>query len=163
MSLYVCSVASVVSGVWLFVTPWAVAHQALSIGFSRHGYWNGLPCPPLGDLPDLGIHLLCLLHCRQILYPLSHQGSPLVSLCFTKSELHKSFLVFSSSLRWDRMARVGLSWVFPFPQVRYGKEYIKAVYCHPAYLTCMQSTLCKMLGWMRHKLESRLPGEIPIT
>ena len=44
-----------------------------------------------------------------------------------------------------------------------GKEYIKAVYCHPAYLTSMQSTLCKMPGWMKHKLESRLPGEISIT
>ena len=44
-----------------------------------------------------------------------------------------------------------------------GKEYIKAVYCHPAYLTSMQSTSCKMLGWMKHKLESRLPGEISIT
>ena len=36
-----------------------------------------------------------------------------------------------------------------------GKEYIKAVYCHPAYLTSMQTTSCKMLGWMKHKLESR--------
>ena len=44
-----------------------------------------------------------------------------------------------------------------------GKEYIKAVYCHPAYLTYMQSTSCKMLGWKKHKLESRLPGEISIT
>ena len=44
-----------------------------------------------------------------------------------------------------------------------GKEYIKAVYCHPAYLTYMQSTSCKMLGWMKHKLESRLLGEISIT
>ena len=42
-----------------------------------------------------------------------------------------------------------------------GKEYIKAVYCHPAYLTYMKSTSCEMLGWMKHKLESRLPGEIP--
>ena len=41
-----------------------------------------------------------------------------------------------------------------------GKEYIKAVYCHPAYLTSMQSTSCEMQGWMNHKLESRLPGEI---
>ena len=41
-----------------------------------------------------------------------------------------------------------------------GKEYIKAVYCHPVYLTSMQSTSCKMLGWMNHKLKSRLPGEI---
>ena len=43
------------------------------------------------------------------------------------------------------------------------KEYVKAVYCHPAYLTYMQSTLCEMLGWMKHKLESKLPGEISIT
>ena len=40
-----------------------------------------------------------------------------------------------------------------------GKEYIKAVYCHPAYLTFMQSTSCEMLGWMKHKLESKLLGE----
>ena len=44
-----------------------------------------------------------------------------------------------------------------------GKEYIKAVYCHPAYLTYMQSTSCKILGWMKHELESRLQGEISIT
>ena len=44
-----------------------------------------------------------------------------------------------------------------------GKEYIKAVYCHPSYLTYMQSTSCKMSGWMKHKLESRLLGEISIT
>ena len=43
------------------------------------------------------------------------------------------------------------------------KEYVKAVYCHPAYLTYMQSTSCEMPGWMKHKLESRLPGEISIT
>ena len=41
-----------------------------------------------------------------------------------------------------------------------GKEYVKAVYCHPAYLTSMQSTSCDMPGWMRHKLESRLPGDV---
>ena len=40
-----------------------------------------------------------------------------------------------------------------------GKDYVKAVYCHPAYLTSMQSTSCKMLGWMKHKLESRILGE----
>ena len=44
-----------------------------------------------------------------------------------------------------------------------GKEYIKAVYCHPAYLTYMQSTSYEMLGWVKHKLESRFPGEISIT
>ena len=44
-----------------------------------------------------------------------------------------------------------------------GKEYVKAVYCHPAYLTYMQSASCEMRGWMKHKLESRLQKEISIT
>ena len=44
-----------------------------------------------------------------------------------------------------------------------GKEYNKAVYCHPACLTHMQSTSCEMTGWMKHKLASGLPGEISIT
>ena len=44
-----------------------------------------------------------------------------------------------------------------------GKEYMKAVYCHPAYLTSMQSISCKMLDCMKHKLESRLPGEMSVT
>ena len=42
-------------------------------------------------------------------------------------------------------------------------EYVKAVYCHPAYLTYMQSTSFKMLGWKNHKVESRLPVEISTT
>ena len=44
-----------------------------------------------------------------------------------------------------------------------GKEYVKAVYCYSAYITYTQSTSCEMLGWIKHKLESRLPGEISIT
>ena len=44
-----------------------------------------------------------------------------------------------------------------------GKEYIKAAYCHPAYLTYMQSTSCEILGWMNHKLKSRLLGETSIS
>ena len=44
-----------------------------------------------------------------------------------------------------------------------GKKYIKAVYCHPVYLTYTQSTSCEMPDWMKHKLESRLPEEISIT
>ena len=43
-----------------------------------------------------------------------------------------------------------------------GKEYIKAIYCHLAYLTYMQSTSFETLGWMKHKLESRFLGEIPL-
>ena len=44
-----------------------------------------------------------------------------------------------------------------------GMEYVKAVYWHPAYLTYIQSISSKMLGWMKHKLELRRPGEISIT
>ena len=44
-----------------------------------------------------------------------------------------------------------------------GKEYVEAVYCHPACLTYMQSTSCEMLGWINHKMELRLLGEISVT
>ena len=44
-----------------------------------------------------------------------------------------------------------------------GEEYIKAVYCYPAYLTSVQSTSCEMPGWTKHKLESRVRGELSIT
>ena len=50
-----------------------------------------------------------------------------------------------------------------WPGSQLEKEYIKAVYCHPAYLTYMQSTSWEMSGWMNHKLESRLPREISTT
>ena len=60
---------------WLFVTPWIVVHQApLFMGFFRQEYWRGLPFPSPGNLLNSDIYpcLLCLLHCRQILYLLSH-------------------------------------------------------------------------------------------
>ena len=44
-----------------------------------------------------------------------------------------------------------------------GKEFIKAAYCHPAYLTYTQSTSCEMPDWMKHKLESRMPGKISVA
>ena len=56
----------------------------------------------------------------------------------------------------EAIARTGL-------EPKLGKEYIKAVYCHPACLIYMQSTSCEMPGWMKHKLGSRLPGDISIT
>ena len=60
----------------LFVTPWTVACQVpLSMGFSRQEYQSGWPCPPPGDLSNPGIKPR-LLYCRQVLYCLSHQGSP---------------------------------------------------------------------------------------
>ena len=71
--------AVLLSRVWLFATIWTVAHQIpLSVGFFRQEYYNGLPCPPPGDLPDPGIEPMSPVspQCRQILCPLSHQGGP---------------------------------------------------------------------------------------
>ena len=62
--------------------------------------------------------------------------------------------VKKQQLELDMEQQTGFKW---------GKEYVKAVYCHPAYLTSMQSTSCEMPGWMKHKLESRLLGETLIT
>ena len=79
--------------------------------------------------------------------------------------------------RWDYQTTWPASWEICMPirkqqleldmeqqtGSKLGKEYIKAVYCHPTYLTSMQSISWEMLGWKKHKLESRLPGEISIT
>ena len=63
------------SHVLLFVTPWTVAYQASPyMGFSRQEYWSGSPLPSPGDLPNPEVKNPGLLHCRQILYPLHHQG-----------------------------------------------------------------------------------------
>ena len=65
------------SCVWLLATPWTAAHQApLSIGFPKQEYWSGLPFPSTGDIHDPGTEP-SLLNCRQILYCLSLQGSPI--------------------------------------------------------------------------------------
>ena len=79
--------------------------------------------------------------------------------------------------RWEYQSTLRASWeicmLVSKPQLKLDmeqrtgsklrKKYVKAVYCHPAYLTYMQSTSCEMLGWMKHKLESRFLGEISIT
>ena len=71
-----CAVLRCFSHVQLFSTPWTVAFQALlSMGFSRQEYWSELPFPSPGDLPHPGFEP-GLVHCRPILYQLSHQGSP---------------------------------------------------------------------------------------
>ena len=61
--------------------------------------------------------------------------------------------VNKQQLEWDIEKQIGS---------KLGKEHGKTIYCHPAHLTYMQSTLCEMLGWIKHRLESRLPGEISI-
>ena len=71
--------------VQFFAIPWTVVHQApLSVGFFRQEHWSGLPFPSPGDLPDPGSNL-GLLHCRQILYHLSHQGILPLCMCTYKS------------------------------------------------------------------------------
>ena len=72
------------------------------------------------------------------------------ALCFPTTCLLRNWL----QLGPDTEQQTGL---------KLGKEYIKVIYCHPAYLNSMQSTLCKMLGWMKLKPELRFPGEIAIT
>ena len=80
--MHVCKLSRL-SYVRLFLTLWIVACQAPpSMGFSKQEYWNGLPCPPPGDLPDSGIKPTALQHFSRIspalqviLYPLSHLGS----------------------------------------------------------------------------------------
>ena len=72
------------SHVWLFETLWTVAHQApLSMGFSRQGYWSGLPCLPPGDLPDPGIEPVSHVSCigRLVLYRWHHLGIPSLTAC----------------------------------------------------------------------------------
>ena len=79
----------------LFGTPWTVVHQApLSTGFSRQEYWSGLPCPPPGDLPNLGIEptspMAPTLQVDSL--PLSHMGSPIYKAIYLKiSHLLRSF------------------------------------------------------------------------
>ena len=79
--------------------------------------------------------------------------------------------------RWEYLTTLSASWetclwvkkqqlelaIEQWTGSKLGKEYIKAIYCHPVYLTYMHSTSCEMLGWMKHKLELRLPGEISTT
>ena len=74
-------------------------------------------------------------------------------------------MVFSAYLPRSGIAQSCGSSIFRFLRnlQKFGKEYIKDVYCHPTYLTHMQSTSCKMPGWMMHKLESRFLSEISVT
>ena len=81
MCVCVCvCVCELLNRIWLFATPWTVAHQApLSMEFSRQEYWSGVPCPPPGNLPTQGLKA-GVPHCRQIPYHLNHQGSPFSSI-----------------------------------------------------------------------------------
>ena len=104
------------------------------------------------------------------------------NICFCFIDYAKAFVWITTncgkfSKRWEYQITLPASWEIcmqvkkqqlkpdmeQWTDSKLGKEYVKAVYCHPAHLTYMQSTSCKMPGWMKHKLESRLLGEKSVT
>ena len=115
--------------VQLFVAPWTVTCQdRLSMGFSRQEYSNGTPCPPSGDLPDPGIKPKSLswdsnlLHCKQILYQLSHQGSPMEQPFMPVSEQRGARwkAVPGSSRKQSPKPRFRKAVRAPFPRFAFG-------------------------------------------
>ena len=107
-------------------------------------------------VPEKHLPLLCWVRqslwlCESQLWKiLKEMGIPDHLICL----LRNLYAVLQQQLELDMEQQTGS---------KSGKEYVKAVYCHPAYLTCMQNTSCKMPGWMNHKLESILLGEISIS
>ena len=100
-----------------FATPWTIACQTLlSVEFSKKEHWSGLSFPPPGDLPNPGVkpRLLCHLHCRQILYPLSHANLWIASLTVTSHTPGiPSRLCYSIFLKYSYSAtKYGLSLLF---------------------------------------------------
>ena len=150
------------------------AHQApLSMGFPRQDYWSGFPVFRGSSWPRDQTHIFCIGR-----WSLYHWATR--KLCFT--DYNKALDCVDHNKLWKILQEMGIPDHLTCllrnlyagqeetkPDMEQqtgsnlGKEYIKAVYCHPAYLTSMQSTSCEMLGWMNHKLESRLLGEISIT
>ena len=173
-ALQLSSVQSL-SHVQLFSTPWTAARQAsLSITNSRS-------LPRLMSIESVmpANHLIL---CRPLLLPPSIFPSIRIfsnesALCIRWPKYWSSSFNISPSNEHPGLISFGWTgWISfprdsqessPTPQFRNnktgsrsGKEYVKAVNCHPAYLTSMQSTSCEMPGWMKYKLELRLPGEI---
>ena len=110
---YVASVLSHFSPVRLFATLWTVAHQAaVSMGFSRQEYWSGLPCPPAGDLPNLGIEPMSLMSPALTggFFPTSTtwEAHTMCHSSLIQARLHKQLL---SSSNWNSF--LGSQWFFP--------------------------------------------------
>ena len=107
----------------LIVIPWTVAFQApLSLGFSRQEYWSRLPFPSPGisQPGDRTSVSWCLLHCRLILYPLSHWG--LVALAFP---VHLSLFFTLYFSNWDSSITKGSSWIYEHTHTRQGYAALK--------------------------------------
>ena len=123
--------------------------------FSMQEYWGGLSVPSPGDLPDAGIKPMSstlqadFLSCE----PPTNSGKFL-----------KSWEYHNLPACWETYMQDKKQQLEPDMErqtgSKLGKEHDTTVYCHPAYLTYMQSTSCEMLGWMKHNLESGLLGEI---
>ena len=138
------------------MTPLTVAHQApLSMGFPRQEYWSGLPLPSLGDLPDPGVEpespalqggSLPLSHQGGLTAPCRHLINSLINILKEMGESLREICmqVKKQQVELDMEQQIGS---------KLGKEYIKAVYHHSVYLTYMQSTSCKMPGWMKHSCQ----------
>ena len=138
-------VLSCFSRVWLFVTPWTIAHQApLSMRFSRQEYWSGLPFPPPGDLPDPGTEP-CLLHWQVGSLPLAprHMGTSRYVLKGKEVCLPlpwPSFLLLPGMCFWSWPSQA--RWVNngratrqkeSGPQTFTEKPYVSSEYLHPKY------------------------------
>ena len=107
MCVCVClCIARALSPVWLSAAPRTVAHQAcLSLGFPRQEYWSGLQFPSLGIFPtqELRLHPLCLPHCKQVLYLLSHQGNPDIS---SRQSIKNIFFPSLCAISWHVLKEV---------------------------------------------------------
>ena len=126
----------------------------LLMGFSRQEYWSGLPFPSavdhiLSELSSIMQPSWVALH-NKLWEILQKMGIPDQLTCLLRN-------LYAGQKAAVRTEHGSTDWF------QMGKKYIKDVYCHPSYLTSMQSTSWEIPGLMKHKLESRLPGEISIT
>ena len=97
---------------WTLTTPKTITHEApLSTGFSRQEYWSGMPFPSPGDLPDSGSNS-SLLQCRQILYHLSHQGSPelLQTIKRSSSKISPQIIRYSFLQKVESTSAINVGW-----------------------------------------------------
>ena len=135
------------SCVWLFATPWTVAHQAaLSMGFPSKN--TGVGCYSLlqGIFQTQGLNP-CLLHNRQILYHLSHQGSNFRQYTYQNWNTRLSYLpLWETCMQVNKQQlELNVEWQ---TASKLGKEYVKVVYCQPAYLTYIRVHHAKcQAGW----------------
>ena len=134
-----------------FLYPWDFPGKNIGVGchFLLQGNFS---------TQGSNLYLLCLLYCRQIFYHWatgSQQSGKFIKRWEYQTTLSASWEICTQvkkqQLKPDMEQQTGS---------KLGKEYIKAVYCHPAYFTYMLSTSCEMPGCMIHKLESRLLGDL---